>query len=101
MSLTSNLINRELKKHPEKAEIFKKEELKVKTAIKFFKIRNHYNMTQEEFAKKLNVATSTIARIELAESLPSFQTIIKLSQFTGSEITINADVQKELITVNQ
>ena len=68
------------------------------------KARKAHNLTQEQLAKALNVSKSTIANYENGKTIPSMNTVIKLSIIFGittDELLdlINPEIQVD-ISVN-
>lgn len=53
--------------------------------LKIKKIRQKEGLTQAEFAEKLNIATRTLAGIEIGESFVSAQTIENILNYTNSD----------------
>ncbi len=47
------------------------------------KARKSHHLTQEQLAKALNVSKSTIANYENGKTIPSMETVIKLSMIFG------------------
>lgn len=60
--------------------------------------RNELGMSQRELANKANVAQSTIARMEVRLVVPSFPTLIKLTNALELEIELLPHSKKELTT---
>ena len=58
--------------------------MKFSTVLK--ELRKKYNMTQDELAKKLNVAKSTVSMYERGERMPSFEIIEILSDIFNVSI---------------
>lgn len=51
--------------------------------MKLKELRKENNITQEEMAKKLNIATSTYGGYELETSEPTIDTLCKLADYYG------------------
>jgi len=51
------------------------------------KLRKANNLTQREFAKKINVAVSTVSMWELGQREPGYDMLIKLSDFFDVEVS--------------
>jgi len=50
------------------------------------KLRKANNLTQREFAKKINVSPSAVAMWELAQREPGYDMLIKLSEFFDVDV---------------
>ena len=57
-------------------------DVKKELGLKIKKIRQKEGLTQEQFAEKINIATRTLAGIEIGESFVSAQTIENILNFT-------------------
>ena len=57
-------------------------DVKKELGLKIKKIRQKEGLTQEQFAEKINIATRTLAGIEIGESFVSAQTIENIINFT-------------------
>jgi transcriptional regulator with XRE-family HTH domain len=65
--------------------------------------REMLNMTQQELAQKIRVGTHTIEKYESGESIPSTQTILKLStvlDIPASELLEQQQVHTDSSTIN-
>ena len=56
-------------------------DVKKEIGTKIKKLRQKTGLTQEEFAEKINIATRTLAGIEIGESFVSAHTIEKIMQY--------------------
>lgn len=79
MSKVDRLINelKESDKDFEKEFINEKATLDIASIV--FKLRNSLNLSQEEFAKKIEVPQSTISRIEQGKSSPTINFLNSMS----------------------
>ncbi len=57
--------------------------VKKELGLKIKRLRQKEGLTQEQFAEKLNIATRTLAGIEIGESFVSAQTIENILNYTG------------------
>ena len=57
--------------------------VKKELGLKIKRLRQKAGLTQEQFAEKLNIATRTLAGIEIGESFVSAQTIENILNFSG------------------
>ena len=57
--------------------------VKKELGLKIKRLRQKEGLTQEQFADKLNIATRTLAGIEIGESFVSAQTIENILNFSG------------------
>lgn len=57
-------------------------DVKKELGLKIKKIRQKEGLTQEQFAEKINIATRTLAGIEIGESFVSAQTIENILNYT-------------------
>ena len=57
--------------------------VKKELGLKIKRLRQKEGLTQEQFAEKLNIATRTLAGIEIGESFVSAQTIENILNFSG------------------
>lgn len=57
-------------------------DVKKELGLKIKKIRQKEGLTQEQFAEKINIATRTLAGIEIGESFVSAQTIENILKYT-------------------
>lgn len=57
--------------------------VKKELGLKIKRLRQKEGLTQEQFAEKLNIATRTLAGIEIGESFVSAQTIENILKYTG------------------
>ena len=58
-------------------------DLKKELGLKIKRLRQKEGLTQEQFAEKLNIATRTLAGIEIGESFVSAQTIENILNYTN------------------
>ena len=58
-------------------------DVKKELGQKIKRLRQKEGLTQEQFAEKINVATRTLAGIEIGESFVSAQTIESILEYTG------------------
>ncbi len=58
-------------------------DVKKELGNKIKRIRQKEGLTQEQFAEKINIATRTLAGIEIGESFISAQTIENILAYTG------------------
>ena len=56
--------------------------IKKELGLKIKRLRQKEGLTQEQFAEKLNIATRTLAGIEIGESFVSAQTIENILKYT-------------------
>ena len=57
--------------------------IKKELGLKIKRLRQKEGLTQEQFAEKLNIATRTLAGIEIGESFVSAQTIESILKYTN------------------
>ena len=57
--------------------------VKKELGLKIKRIRQKEGLTQEQFAEKINIATRTLAGIEIGESFVSAQTIEHIANYAG------------------
>ena len=57
--------------------------VKKELGLKIKRLRQREGLTQDEFAEKLNIATRTLAGIEIGESFVSAQTLENILNYTG------------------
>ena len=57
--------------------------IKKELGLKIKRLRQKEGLTQEQFAEKINIATRTLAGIEIGESFVSAQTIENILSYTG------------------
>lgn len=93
MSKVTQLINelRENDKEFEQAYLEEKNKLDIATQI--YHLRKDMNLTQEQFAEKINVPQSTISRIENGKSSPTFEFLNKMS------IKLNKQMKLEFLDI--
>lgn len=60
-------------------------DVKKELGLKIKKIRQKEGLTQEQFAEKINIATRTLAGIEIGESFVSAQTIENILKYTDMD----------------
>ena len=58
-------------------------DVKKELGLKIKRLRQKEGLTQEQFAEKLNIATRTLAGIEIGESFVSAQTIENILNYTN------------------
>lgn len=58
-------------------------DIKKELGLKIKRIRQKEGLTQEQFAEKINIATRTLAGIEIGESFVSAQTIENILNYTN------------------
>ncbi len=59
------------------------------------KARRRSGLSQRELALKMGTSQSVVTRIERGEYAPSFQTLRKLAEATGSQLVIRLDAPTE------
>lgn len=59
-----------------------KMDIKKELGLKIKKLRQNEGLTQEQFAERINIATRTLAGIEIGESFVSAQTIENILKYT-------------------
>ena len=62
---------------------------------KIKKLRTSCNMTQEEFAKRLNISKSTVSSYENDSRLPSYDILIRISKLFNVTICPDDAFHKE------
>ncbi len=58
------------------------------------KARRRSGLSQRELAQRMGTSQSVITRIERGEYMPSFKTLRKLAEATGSQLVIRLDSLK-------
>ena len=58
-------------------------DVKKELGLKIKRVRVKFGLTQEQFAEKINVATRTLAGIEIGETFVSAQTIENILKYTN------------------
>ena len=61
-------------------------DVKKELGLKIKRIRQKEGLTQEQFAEKINIATRTLAGIEIGESFVSSQTIENILKYTHTTL---------------
>ena len=69
-------------------------DVKKELGLKIKRLRQKEGLTQEQFAEKLNIATRTLAGIEIGESFVSAQTIENILNYTNISFEDFLDQQK-------
>jgi len=82
-------IQNKMKSNSKFAKGVKEEEKKLEYAFTVMKLRESLNLTQEEFAKKVNKPQSTIARIESGEGNPTMKTVFEIGYAVGKQVNIS------------
>lgn len=68
---------------------YEKEKFKLELAIKIKKIRTEQNFSQREFAKKVGIAQSALANIELGNAEPNMDTMYKIGAKNNKKLVIS------------
>lgn len=88
-------VEKRLREDPEFARAWEDTEPEFQLACELLRLRRQLNLTQAEFASKVEMPQSVIARLESGQHRPSFKTLTRIARKLGLNLRVSFEPEPQ------